>query len=91
MLSRQDVLDCASQFGYGEGCDGGEAVDVLEYARQHGIPDESCNIYRAESSPQKCDMKKRCMNCMMVSRLFAHAAQFCRSIAHLSVNWDSYL
>ena len=65
-LSRQDVLDCAGEYGYGanEG-GGGEGVDVMEYMRQYGIPDETCNIYSGIPK-NKCDVEKRCMNCMVV-------------------------
>jgi cathepsin X len=66
-LSRQDVLDCAGSVGYGENeGGGGEGVDVMEYMRQYGIPDETCNIY--QGVPKKCDMDQRCTNCLMAGR-----------------------
>lgn len=65
MLARQDVLDCSRKFGWGDGCNGGESVDVLEYMRQYGVPDETCKVYRADSNGV-CDMNARCGNCMML-------------------------
>lgn len=65
-LSRQDILDCGDHFGYGQDDGGGgEGVDVLEYMRQVGLPDETCNIFQGD--PKKCDPDARCMNCMMLN------------------------
>jgi len=62
----QDVLDCAGAAGYGQDAGGGgEGVDVLEYLRQHGVPDETCNPFTGKLD-NKCNAEQRCRNCMML-------------------------
>lgn len=61
-LCRQDILNCGSNYGFGNGCDGGEAQDVYEYMHRFGLPDATCNNYVAKSN--QCNMEGRCMNCM---------------------------
>ena len=47
MLARQALLNCAAFDGFGNGCDGGDVIDVFHYMSKHGLPDESCQIYSA--------------------------------------------
>jgi len=65
-LARQTMLNCADERGWGTGCDGGEAEDVLEYMHQYGLGDETCNPYQAKKT-NNCpeDGTGECMNCMM--------------------------
>lgn len=32
---------------YGQGCDGGDVIDVVRYMKHYGLPDESCMVSRA--------------------------------------------
>lgn len=50
MLGRQTLLNCAAFHGYGEGCNGGEPLDVFKYMAEEGLPDESCFNYGATVS-----------------------------------------
>jgi len=62
LLSRQTMLNCGEKKGYGAGCDGGNPSDVFGYMMDYGLPDDTCMIYKAKSSPT-CDPIDRCMNC----------------------------
>ncbi|KAL4144537.1 hypothetical protein PRNP1_013666 [Phytophthora ramorum] len=70
MLGRQSFLNCAPGHGLSDGCDGGEAVDVYEFMRQYGLPDESCLPYNATDHTKyketngTCPPSGYCMNCM---------------------------
>lgn len=66
MLARQTILNCGEHRGFGTGCDGGEAEDVLEFMYQFGLGDETCNPYVAKPN-NECtpDGMGECMNCMM--------------------------
>eukprot|EP00775_Hariotina_reticulata_P002117 gene2117-2436_t len=75
MLGRQTLLNCAAFHGYGEGCNGGEPLDVFKYMAEEGLPDESCFNYGAtdhtqfkskakKSKDKTCPKKARCQNCM---------------------------
>ncbi|EFN53751.1 hypothetical protein CHLNCDRAFT_136354 [Chlorella variabilis] len=44
MLARQVVLNCGAFHGYGEGCNGGDVIDVVRYMKSYGLPDESCQV-----------------------------------------------
>jgi hypothetical protein len=68
-LSRQDYLDFSHLHGYGQNPleEGGEGVDVMEWARQFGIPDETCNPWQSDGkNHQNKDESQRCRNCMML-------------------------
>ena len=62
-LARQVILNCGPINGLGAGCDGGEGFDVFEFMHRFGLPDESCQIYKAKASEQ-CNAEAYCHNCM---------------------------
>eukprot|EP01023_Acetabularia_acetabulum_P009963 TRINITY_DN14525_c0_g1_i2.p2 TRINITY_DN14525_c0_g1~~TRINITY_DN14525_c0_g1_i2.p2 ORF type:complete len:336 (+),score=69.21 TRINITY_DN14525_c0_g1_i2:52-1059(+) len=70
MLARQALLNCAHFQGFGDGCDGGEPIDVFRYMHQEGLPDESCIPYSAtdhskfDSNATSCPAEAYCLNCM---------------------------
>ncbi|WIA42670.1 hypothetical protein OEZ86_008631 [Tetradesmus obliquus] len=71
MLGRQTLLNCAAFLGYGEGCNGGEPLDVFKYMAEEGLPDESCMHYQAtdhmvfkKEGHKRCPKIGKCMNCM---------------------------
>ncbi|KAF6262627.1 hypothetical protein COO60DRAFT_1699190 [Scenedesmus sp. NREL 46B-D3] len=71
MLGRQTLLNCAAFLGYGEGCNGGEPLDVFKYMAEEGLPDESCMHYQAtdhlvfkKKGHTRCPKVGKCMNCM---------------------------
>lgn len=47
MLGRQTLLNCGAYHGYGDGCNGGEPLEVFKYMAEYGLPDESCWHYAA--------------------------------------------
>lgn len=47
MLGRQTLLNCAGFKGLGDGCNGGEPLEVFKYMTEYGLPDESCLHYAA--------------------------------------------
>ncbi|KAF8056242.1 cpz-1 [Scenedesmus sp. PABB004] len=71
MLGRQTLLNCAGFHGLGDGCNGGEPLEVFKYMAEHGLPDESCLHYAAtdhhvfkKAGYKDCPARGRCMNCM---------------------------
>jgi len=65
MLSRQSLINCGKKRGgFGDGCNGGEAFDVLEYMRRFGLPDETCQNYLAHD--EECSPEHSCTNCMYI-------------------------
>jgi hypothetical protein len=71
MLGRQTLLNCAGLLGYGDGCNGGEPLDVFKYMAQEGLPDESCMPYAAtdhsafkHAGHKECPAIAKCRNCM---------------------------
>jgi hypothetical protein len=71
MLGRQTLLNCAAFHKMGEGCNGGDAIDVFHYMGKFGLPDESCLHYAAtdhtefkEKGMERCPADKFCVNCM---------------------------
>ena len=59
MLARQVFLNCGEMKGYGSGCNGGAVSDVFDYLHDYGLPDESCQTYRAATSNQ-CEPMDQC-------------------------------
>lgn len=46
-------------------CDGGTSPGVMKYIEKHGIPDETCQIYRAKNNPNDGNTDLDiCMNCV---------------------------
>ncbi|PNW87367.1 hypothetical protein CHLRE_02g119900v5 [Chlamydomonas reinhardtii] len=69
MLARQTLLNCAAFEGYGNGCDGGDTVDVFGYMTDFGLPDEGCMTYNATDHTKfpghkRCPAHGECNNCM---------------------------
>eukprot|EP00128_Syssomonas_multiformis_P009207 Colp12_sorted_trinity150504_noHs@5723 len=73
MLARQVFLNCAPFQNFSDGCEGGDAYEVFEYMRLHGLPDETCQPYKAADYTQygndakDCPAMGRCMNCMPIN------------------------
>lgn len=58
LLSVQNVLACGQA---GTCVEGGEDHLVYEYVHTHGIPDETCNLYRAVD--EDCTPRAECFTC----------------------------
>ena len=39
---------CPNPGSYGEGCNGGDVIDVVRYMKHYGLPDESCMVKAVE-------------------------------------------
>lgn len=61
-LSPQVVINCQG----GGTCEGGNPGGVYEFAHKHGIPDDTCQQYKAENPPDgfKCDAMQVCKTCV---------------------------
>lgn len=63
-LSPQTLINCKVA---GDTCGGGNPVDVFAYAKDHGIPEESCQSYVAKDSEEpRCSDIQKCKNCARV-------------------------
>ena len=56
-LSTQEVINCS---GAGS-CSGGSRIGVYRYAKEQGIPDQTCQAY--EAIDKECNDMGRCMDC----------------------------
>ena len=69
MLSVQNVLSCGNDQVHCGSCNGGDDSGVYEYAKNYGIPHESCSNYMAvntqcdDSSPVTDTNKPTCYTC----------------------------
>lgn len=76
MLARQVILNCGAFHDMGDGCGGGDSVDVLRYMAQFGLPDESCAPYSAKDhkvygkDAKSCPADAYCRNCMPIDGEF---------------------
>ena len=60
-LSPQAVINC----GAGGDCNGGDPMGVYEFAKSHGIPEDSCQNYVAKNPPQEsCSAIQVCETCI---------------------------
>lgn len=60
MLSPQAIINCRA----GGSCHGGNPMGVYEYGHEHGIPEESCQIYTAVDPARfECSPIQQCANC----------------------------
>ncbi|MEW5298408.1 MAG: hypothetical protein WDW36_001534 [Sanguina aurantia] len=70
LLSRQTLLNCAAQHGWGHGCDGGDTIDAFRYMKEFGLPDDTCQIYSASDhtkfDSKYCPASAVCSNCCPV-------------------------
>lgn len=72
MLSRQTLLNCGWFHKNGDGCNGGDPIDVFRFMKDYGLPDEGCLTYNATDhtkfenyeSLKRCPPEGRCVNCM---------------------------
>jgi len=59
-LSPQVIINCKA----GGSCNGGNPGEVYVYAKNHGIPEETCQAYTAKNPDQfSCSNIQKCMNC----------------------------
>ena len=61
-LSPQVLINCKA----GGSCTGGDSFAAFNYAKLHGIPDETCNQYQAaDPSTTTCTAEQICSTCTM--------------------------
>jgi len=60
-LSVQNLISCGDEKTACGTCNGGDDLPVYLYAKKFGIPDESCNNYKAVNT--KCSAKEECYTC----------------------------
>ena len=59
-LSPQVIINCKA----GGSCNGGNPIGVYQYAKSHGIPEESCQNYLAKNPDQfSCSDIQKCEDC----------------------------
>ena len=68
----QAVLNCD---GYDDGCHGGDPITAYQYIFENGIPEETCQLYRATGldTGETCEAIDQCMDC-------AHGTGICSAV-----------
>lgn len=60
LLSVQAIINCKA----GGSCQGGNPMGVFQYGHQHGIPEESCQVYTAQNPDKfECSAIQQCATC----------------------------
>lgn len=63
-LSAQTAVYCVS-----DGCMGGDAINVYEYAHDNGLPSDTCQNYVAKGLGKECTARHICENCSPIDQL----------------------
>eukprot|EP01065_Artemidia_motanka_P038790 TRINITY_DN47638_c0_g1_i1.p1 TRINITY_DN47638_c0_g1~~TRINITY_DN47638_c0_g1_i1.p1 ORF type:complete len:326 (+),score=113.93 TRINITY_DN47638_c0_g1_i1:62-979(+) len=63
-LSVQTAVYCVSN-----GCMGGDAINVYEYAHASGLPSDTCQNYIAKGNGKECTAQHICENCSPIDQL----------------------
>jgi cathepsin X len=63
-LSVQALLNC-NDIGGDDGCHGGDPINVYQYIFENGVPEETCQQYRATGldTGETCEPIDVCMDC----------------------------